>query len=188
MLFYKLNLKYIPMKTFLQLLLVLSVVFAQAQDFKGLDKSPMDKASYPSSYRISDKIAAITYSRPQLRERSFNEIVPFNKVWRTGANEATELRVFKPIGIGGTTINAGTYSLYTLFEEGTATLIVNADTNVWGAYRYNQKKDIVRITVPYTTVEDSLEAFSIAFSGGKETPALFMGWEKIRVEIPFTVL
>lgn len=176
------------MKKLCYLLLLLPITFVQAQNFRGLDKSPMDKASFPSSYRVSDKIAVITYSRPQLRGRSFAEIIPFDKVWRTGANEATELRVFQPIQLGEAKLKKGTYSVYTLFEEGAVTLIVNSATNAWGAYSYDEKKDIARIKAPYTTVEESLEAFSIAFSKNVENPLLYMGWEKIRVEIPFTVL
>ena len=176
------------MKKLYYLLLLLPVTFVQAQNFRGLDKSPMDKASFPSSYRVSDKIAVITYSRPQLRGRSFAEIVPFDKVWRTGANEATELRVFQPIQLGEATLKKGTYSVYTLFEEGIVTLIVNSATTAWGAYSYDEKKDIARIKALYTTVEDSLEAFSVAFSKNAQSPVLYMGWEKIRVEIPFTVL
>jgi hypothetical protein len=162
--------------------------FIHAQNFRGLDKSPMDKTAYPASHRVSDKIAVITYSRPQLRGRTFSEIVPSDKVWRTGANEATELRVFAPIAIGKTTINPGTYSIFTLFENGTATLIVNAATNIWGSYSYSQEKDIVRITVPYSNAEKSLEAFSMVFSKENESPKLYIGWDKIRVEVPFTVL
>ncbi len=173
---------------YLLFLLFVPVTFTHAQNFRGLDKSPMDKTAYPPSYRVSNKIAVITYSRPQLRGRAFNEIVPSDKVWRTGANEATELRVFAPIAIDKTTINPGTYSIFTLFEKGTSTLIVNAATNIWGAYSYSQEKDIVRITVPYTNTEESLEAFSMAFSKESEFPKLHIGWDKIRVEIPFTIL
>lgn len=176
------------MKKLCYLLLLLPITFIQAQNFRGLDKSPMDKASFPSSYRVSEKIAVITYSRPQLRGRSFAEIIPFDKVWRTGANEATELRVFQPIRLGEATLKKGTYSVYTLFEEGFVTLIVNSATNVWGAYSYDKNRDIVRIKVPYSIAEDSIEAFSIAFSKNAENPLLHMGWEKVRVKIPFTVL
>lgn len=176
------------MKNLCYLLLLLPFTFVQAQNFRALDKSPMDKASFPSSYRVSEKIAVITYSRPQLRGRSFDEIVPFDKVWRTGANEATELRVYQPIQFGDTTLKKGTYSIYTLFEKDGVSLIVNSATNAWGAYSYDKDKDVARIRVSYTTVEDSLEAFSIAFSNNTENPTFYMGWEKIRVEIPFTVL
>ena len=173
---------------YLLFLIFIPITFTHAQNFRGLDKSPMDKTAYPTSYRVSDKIAVITYSRPQLRGRAFKEIVPSDRVWRTGANEATELRVFAPIAIGKTTINPGTYSIFTLFEKSTVTLIVNAATNIWGSYNYSQEKDIVRITIPYTNAEESLEAFSMVFSKESESPKLYMGWDNVRIEIPFTVL
>lgn len=74
------------MKRLYLVLLFLPTQFILAQNFKGLDKSPMDKAAYPVSYRVTEKIAVITYSRPKLNGRTFEEVVPLNKVWRTGAN------------------------------------------------------------------------------------------------------
>ncbi len=82
------------------LFLVVSAIFSQAQNFRGLDKSPMDQAKFPASNRISEKIAIITYSRPQLRGRTFEEVVPQNKIWRTGANEATKLGFLRMFSLG----------------------------------------------------------------------------------------
>ena len=68
-----------------------------AQNFKGLDKSPMDIASFPSNYRISEKVIKIIYSRPQLKGRSLEKLAPLGKKWRTGANEATEVTFYKDV-------------------------------------------------------------------------------------------
>ena len=101
-------------KTFLVIaLLFFSGIFlkqAKAQDFKGLDKSPMDLASYPDNYRISDKVIKIVYSRPQLKGRSLANLAKFGKKWRTGANEATEITFFKDVNFGGTPVKSGTYT------------------------------------------------------------------------------
>lgn len=175
------------MKYLLFLFLIVPLTFLSAQDFPGLDKSPMDKAWYPASYRVSDKVAAITYSRPQLKGRNFDDIVPSGKIWRTGANEATELRVFKPISIGGTKIPVGTYTVLTIFEAQNMTFIVNSDTNGWGAYSYNKENDVVRLRVPVTNAEEVLEAFSMTFTSNA-TPQLHMGWATLRATIPFTEL
>ena len=175
------------MKYLLFLLLMAPLTFLSAQNFRGLDKSPMDKAWYPVSYRVSDKVAAITYSRPQLKGRNFADIVPSGKIWRTGANEATELRVFKPIAIGDTKIPVGTYTVFTIFEAESMTFIVNSVTNSWGAYSYNQENDVVRLRVPVTNAEEVLEAFSMTFTSD-ETPQLHMGWATLRATIPFTEL
>jgi hypothetical protein len=168
-------------------LLLFSLTFLQAQNFRGLDKSPMDKASFPASYRISDKVATITYSRPQLKGRAFEDIVPSGKIWRTGANEATELRVFKAIALGGTEVPAGTYSLFTIFGAEKMTLIINKATNLWGSYSYNKAKDLLRFEVSITNADDALEAFSMVFSGD-DAPVLHLGWGNTRAAVPFTVL
>ena len=175
------------MKPFLIILLI-SATAIQAQNFRALDKSPMDKAQYPVSHRVNEKVAVITYSRPQLKGRAFEEIVPLNKVWRTGANEASELRLFSDIQIDSKTVKAGTYTIFTIPKEKTVTFIVNAATNLWGSYAYNEDKDVLRITVPRTTADTSLEAFSIAFSDHDGQPKIHMGWANVRFEVPFTVL
>ena len=175
------------MKKLLFTLLLFTLTFTQAQNFRRLDKSPMDKASFPASYRISEKVATITYSRPQLKGRAFADIVSFGKIWRTGANEATELRVFKPIAIDGTEIPAGTYSIFTIFETGKMTFIINKASNLWGSYSYDKAKDLLRYEVLTTTAADTLEAFSMVFSGD-DAPTLHLGWENTRAEVPFEVL
>lgn len=175
------------MKNVMFTLIVFTLTFAQAQNFRGLDKSPMDKTSFPASYRISDKVATITYSRPQLKGRAFADIVSFGKIWRTGANEATELRVFKSIAIDGTEIPTGTYSIFTIFEAEKMTFIINKASNLWGSYTYDEAQDLLRYEVLTTTAEDTLEAFSMVFSGD-DAPTLHLGWENTRAEVHFTVL
>lgn len=175
------------MKNSIVVILLLTISLVQAQNFRGLDKSPMDKATFPASHRISDKIVSITYSRPQLKGRIFKDIVPFGKIWRTGANEATEIRVFKPIEIGGVEIPEGTYAIFTIFESEKMTFVINKAKNLWGAYAYNKEKDLLRFEVSTTAVEDNLEAFSMVFSGG-DAPKLHLGWEYTRAAVPFKVL
>ena len=176
------------MKKLIIISLIICPFFLHAQNFRDLDKSPMDQAKYPTSNRVTEKIVVITYSRPQLNDRSFQEIVPYNKVWRTGANEATEIRLFKPVVIGDTNLQAGTYTIFTIPEEEQVTFIINSATNIWGSYSYNSKNDILRIKVPLNKSKKSLEAFSIAFSEKNDQPKIHFGWEYVRFEIPFNVL
>ena len=68
-----------------------------SQEFKKLDKSPMDVSSYPTSYKISDKTVKVTYSRPQLKGRALSKLAPTGEVWRTGANEAAQITFYKPM-------------------------------------------------------------------------------------------
>ena len=99
--------------------------FGYAQKFSGLDKSPMDQAKYPVSNRITDKVAVITYSRPQLKGRSFEDIVPQDKVWRTGANEATTIEVNKDILVDGSLLKSGKYTLWTIPNKDSWKIIFN---------------------------------------------------------------
>jgi hypothetical protein len=149
-----------------------------AQKFPGLDKSPMDLAAFPSK---GDKVVKIYYSRPQLKGRSLSELTPNGKVWRTGANEATEITFFKDVNFGGKSVKAGTYVLATIPGEKEWTIIINSDTDTWGAYSYEQAKDVARITAPVTMANESLEAFSIAFDDGG---TMHLGWDKVRVAVP----
>ena len=165
------------------LAMVLSIT-ASAQKFGGLDKSPMDMATYPSSYKVSDKSVRVTYSRPQLKGRSVSELAPAGEVWRTGANEAVEITLYKDANIGGTDVKAGTYSLFTIPGEGKWTVIINKNLNQWGAYSYNKKDDVARVMATASTGTESLDAFSIAFKEGDSGADLVMGWGTIRVSLP----
>jgi hypothetical protein len=157
-----------------------------AQKFKGLDKSPMDAASFPSSYKESDKLVKITYSRPQLKGRSVGKLAPEGNVWRTGANEAAELTLYTDMMLGTTKIKAGTYTFYLIPGEKEWTAIVSTDLNVWGSYFYSEKNDVARIDVPVSKGKENLEAFSIAFEKSDDGVHMHIGWGTVRIAVPFT--
>ena len=159
---------------------------ANAQKFPDLDKSPMDAAAYPNDYKDAAKIVKISYSRPQLKGRSVSELAPSGKVWRTGANEANEITFYKDVKLGDKKIKAGTYTLFSIPEKDSFTIIISKDLNVWGSYSYKEGNDVARLKVPVTEAADSLEALSMVFSKGDKSIILNLGWDKIRVAIPFT--
>ena len=145
-----------------------------AQEFKSLDKSPMDVAAFPNSYKISDKIVKVTYSRPQLKGRDLVKLAPPEKVWRTGANEAAEITFYKDVIFGGKALKAGTYSLFTIPSyDGDWTVIINRARNVWGSYYYKQEQDVFRVTGQTSKTEENIEAFSMIFD---KDMTLKMGW------------
>ena len=145
-----------------------------AQEFKSLDKSPMDMAAFPRSYKISDKIVKVIYSRPQLKGRDLVKLAPPEKVWRTGANEAVEITFYKDVIFGGKALKAGTYSLFTIPSlEGDWTVIINRARNVWGSYYYKQDQDVVRVSGKTSKTDKSIEAFSMMFD---KDMTLKMGW------------
>jgi hypothetical protein len=152
-----------------------------AQEFKSLDKSPMDMAAFPSSYKISDKIVKVIYSRPQLKGRSLVKLAPPEKIWRTGANEAAEITFYKDVVFGGEALKAGTYSLFTIpSTDGDWTVIINRARNVWGSYFYKQEQDVVRVSGKTTKTKENIEAFSMVFD---EDMTLKMGWGKTVVSV-----
>ena len=179
------------MKTvFKTIVLILTLVFsynAHAQKFPDLDPSPMDAATYPNSYKISDKVVKVIYSRPLLKGRDLNKLAPNDEVWRTGANEATEITFYKPVMLGDTKIKPGTYTLFTIPGDKEWTIILSSDINAWGAYTYKQDNDVARIKVPATQSREILEAFSIVFEESKSGVDMYMGWGTFRVKVPFSM-
>ncbi len=176
------------MKKLVVLLLVFLFGFSvSAQEFSKLDVSPLDIAAFPKSYKNSKKEIKIIYSRPQLKGRSLDSLAPKGKVWRTGANESTELVLYTSFKVGDIMLSPGSYSFFTIPGDKEWTIIINSDVNTWGAYFYNQAHDVARIQVPVTTVDDSVEAFSITFTEDRESGRVLMhlGWGNTRVVIPF---
>ena len=157
----------------------------EAQKFKDLDKSPMDGAAYPSDYKDANKQIKVIYSRPQLKGRTLAKLAPNGEVWRTGANEAAELTLYTDMTVGDGVVKAGTYTLATIPGEKEWTVIINSDLNTWGSYFYKEANDVARIKVPVTVGKESLEAFSIAFTESKSGIDMHLGWDKVRVAVPF---
>ncbi len=157
-----------------------------AQDFSGLDKSPMDVAAYPSSGRVSDKLVRVIYSRPQLKGRSLAELAPSGKVWRTGANEAVEITFYSDMSVAGTPVSAGTYSLFTIPGDDEWTVILNSKLNQWGAYSYDESADVARVKASVSEDSNSLEPFSITFDETSAGVNMVMGWDNTRVTLPMS--
>ena len=178
---------------------VLLNVELKAQKMDALDKSPMDMAYYPDNFAHDRKFAPkligdipaivrVTYSRPAKRGREvFVKLAPFNEVWRTGANESTEIKFYRDVSIQGKTVKAGTYSLFTIPNATEWTIIINSDVDFWGAYSYDKTHDILRVNVPVKKSKETIENFSIKFRKGKDNEAIMMiGWDLTMVEMPIS--
>jgi len=155
-----------------------------AQEFRGLDKSPMDAASYPANWRNADKLVKIIYSRPQLKGRSLDKLAPKDKVWRTGANEAAEITFYKEVTFGGKKVSAGTYSLFSIPTDGDWTIILSNQKNIWGSYFYDKAEDVVRVSGKVSKLQESIEEFSIIFEGEKSEATMYMAWDKTLISLP----
>jgi hypothetical protein len=155
-----------------------------SQKFAELQKSPTD-ISYAKKDRNAKPEIKVVYSRPQKKGRKiFGSLAAYDKIWRTGADEATEIRFSQDVKMGDKTIKAGTYSLFTIPGEKEWTIIINSDLDSWGAYSYDKSKDVARINVPVGS-GDELEVFSIAFKKVDNGYHMVMGWDTTRVEVPF---
>jgi len=130
----------------------------------------------------------ITYGRPSMKGREiWGKLVPYDKVWRTGSDEATLLITQKPIAIGGTTIPAGAYTLFTLpAADGSAKLIINKQIGQWGVGpgSYDEKQDVARVDLKKETLETPVEQFTMAVTRGGD---LKMSWDKTQYSVSFTV-
>ncbi len=175
-------------------LLVITDVNAQEENagspnFPKMDASPMDLANYRN--HNDEVVARVIYSRPQRRNREiFGKLVPYNQVWRTGANEATELTLYKKTKVANVNIDAGTYTLYSIPKEKEWIIILNKKTHTWGAYEYAEKDDIVRINVPVRDSANPIEHLSMTFEGNEDdqTANLLIGWDTKYVKVPFKII
>jgi len=180
------------MRNFLSAIFILMFsTVSFAQNSPELDKSPMDIAYFPDNFAHDRKpaekaIVRVTYSRPQKNGREiFGKLVPYRKVWRTGANEATEIKFFQDVELGGKKVKAGTYSLFTIPGEKEWTIILNNDLDYWGAYSYNEKNDVVRVVAPVSKLNNTLGSFTIRFINREDKQgAMQLAWDKAVAEVP----
>ena len=162
--------------------------------FPNVDQSPMDALYYPLTAAKVKKedtslpIIKVVYSRPMKKGREiFGVLEQFDKVWRLGANENTEIYFAKSVNIGGKKIKSGTYSLFAIPNKDKWTMIVNKQTNRWGAFNYEQAKDVVRVDVPVTKLEKVVETFSMTFIELPGGANLVMAWDTTQVILPIAL-
>lgn len=159
---------------------------ANAQKLPGLDKSPHDISYYRTSRGEAPSVKVL-YGRPQLKGRSMARLAPNGKVWRTGANETTEITFYKNVQFGGKRVPAGTYTLFTIPGEKEWTIILNKNLNTWGAFSYDQAKDVARTTATVSSDRESAEAFAITFKRVDSGAHMVLAWGNVRVEVPITM-
>jgi hypothetical protein len=176
--------------------LMIGMTLAKAQppvQPANLDSSPLDMSYYPVDYpvlKIQDKVseplvARVVYSRPQKRGRKlFGDLIGYGQVWRLGANEATEIEFFRDVKIDGKMVKKGRYTLYALVNEDKWVLILNKETDTWGAFRYDSSKDVMRTVVPVEKQSDIAEAFSISFQKTAKGAELVISWDDVLVKLP----
>ena len=170
----------------------ITVERVQGLDFAGLGKSfaarSLGTLSPPDSVRASVAGAsiAVRYSRPSMRGRViFGNVVPWNQVWRTGANQATVFETSADLVIAGAPVPAGKYSLWTLPAPGGWKLIVNRNTGQWGT-DYDAQYDLARLDMKVEPLRQPVEQFTIAIEPSGKRGVLKLEWERTRVSVPVT--
>ena len=134
----------------------------------------------------------IVYSRPSIKGRAiFGGIVPYDQVWRTGANQATKITFSTPVKLDGHDVPAGSYSLFTIPGENEWTIILNKNASQFGAFQYDEKDDLVRFKVVPVKLGETIETFTIEFNHIRDDSAVInLVWEKtvvpIKLEIELT--
>lgn len=135
------------------------------------------------SPRVSAKsdIIEVSYGQPSKRSRViFGDLVPYNEIWRAGANEATEITLKRNLKIGNKEVKAGTYTLFSIPKEKEWVIILNSQVGQWGAYDYDKNKNIAEITVPVYKITETREKLTYLI----EKDALRIEWDDTGVAIP----
>jgi hypothetical protein len=145
-------------KIFLFAFIAISFQFTKAQTLKTPAPSPTQ--TLKQDFALSS--IEISYSRPGVKGRKiFGDLVPFGKVWRTGANSATTITFGDDVTIGGTLVKAGTYGLLTIPDKDNWTIIISNQTDVTSPAAYKPEEDVVRVNVKPYTLPYSEETFTI---------------------------
>ena len=170
-----------------------------AQEFRGLDKSPMDRAYLPDNFAHDRKFAPerklgesaiikVVYSRPQKKGREvFGGIVKYDQVWRLGANEATEIKIYQDIKVGGKALKKGRYAMFAIPTEKVWTIIFNSDLDEWGHYSYFEDHDVLRVEATVKKNEMLIEALTIQFKDlGNGKAVMRIAWDNTNAELPIS--
>jgi hypothetical protein len=177
--------EFCAMKLIRSTLLIIPALLLSASPLVAQDK-PRVSPHETVNATVGDAKITIVYGRPYSKDPKSGEkrkiwggLVPFGKVWRMGADEATLLTTDKAIAIAGNDIAPGTYSLYLWPEEGGAKLIVNKQTGQWGT-KYDEKQDLVRIDLKKEAAAKPVDQFTIAVDNG----VLKLMWEDTQYSAP----
>lgn len=159
----------------------------------GFSNAQQDKSKRPSppaqaQCKFSDgKTITVDYSSPRMKGRKiFGDLVPYGQVWRTGANDATTFVTTASVSADGKDIPAGSYTIFTLPEQGKWTLIVSKHTGEWGIpYKY-ESEELGRIPMSVSKTSGPVENFTISFEQGGSSCTMQLSWEETQASVKFS--
>ncbi|MFT3903808.1 MAG: DUF2911 domain-containing protein [Niabella sp.] len=171
------------------------VVVNQPNPYAPVDVSPMDMSYFPENYpqlkmaghEKNGPVMRVIYSRPHLQGRTlFHDLLKHDVPWRLGANEATELTVYKPVFINNKKLEPGRYTLYCIPHQSEWTIAVNKNLDVWGL-KIDSSLDVTLVTIPVSYDNPRLEYFTMVFEKSGEGANLIIGWSDLIVKVPFRI-
>ena len=169
----------------LKLLTLLCLSLGQASVFAQFDFPSLSPKGNIVQTVGNTKIE-VEYERPSARNRKiFGELVPWNKVWRTGAGHCTKISFDKSVKVGGQPVSAGTYSLFTIPGKERWVVIINSDTTLYGSYDYNAKKDVARFVVKPVKPERFFETLTIDIDLVPNNAKMYISW--VNTQIGFEI-
>lgn len=155
---------------------------SNAQDFHMPKPSP----TVTVDQGFSTSFIKLNYSRPSVKERViFGHLVPYGKVWRTGANEATKITFGEDLILAGHPVKSGEYALYTIPGQKEWTIILNKGLSNWGTAGFDKKDDVLEFSVPVKYVKDIQQSFSIHIEDLTDNSCnIVLSWADVQVAIP----
>ena len=150
---------------------------------------PMASPRQVITQQFSVSQITVDYGRPSVRGRKiFGELVPYGKIWRLGANQATSITFYQPVKFGGLPVKKGDYAIFVTPEAHQWTVVLNYDSNAWGAYSYDPNENAIEFTVPVTQTKELQESLEFSFEAISNDKVNFViRWEYLKVEIPIEV-
>jgi Protein of unknown function (DUF2911) len=150
---------------------------------------PLPSPASTLKQRVGFTDIEINYSRPGVKGRViFGGLVPYDQVWRAGANAATQISFSTPLKFNGTELPAGTYGLFAIPGRDEWTVIINKTAKQWGAYQYDPKDDVLRVKATPVNLAQPVETFTIDVNDVRdESATLNLIWEKTRVPVKLEV-
>jgi len=155
--------------------------------------SPRESPKDTVEFKLNDLKLEVFYNRPSKKGREvFGALVPYGKVWRTGANEATTFETNKSLMVKGMYLPAGKYTLWTVPKDSSWNVIFNTKQYPWGVDAemqpmWDPNYDIMEIDVPIEKLDKPVEQFTISFDNSTDNLELTMAWDKTKVAVPMEV-
>ncbi len=138
---------------------------------------------------IGENIVTINYGSPRVKDRTiWGELVPYNEVWRAGANEATTISFTQDVMINGQLLKKDTYAFFAIPTATDWTIIFNLDEKQWGAFKYNETDDALRFTVTPVMTDAFAEnlTFNVSPNAAGDGGIIQLSWEKLTLQFDFT--